>query len=88
MQDAARRTTLLCQARGDTIAGLRETLRLVVAVMALREHCPFARPMGERGRPIEATPSYLQRPIPRRAPLPPPRRPPHPVAIPAQRGCR
>lgn len=73
---AAHRTRILCQARGDTIAGLRETLRLVMIVMALREFTPFARPMGEAGRPIEGDP-YVRR-------LAPPRRPP-PGPVPGQR---
>lgn len=79
--EVTNRTRVLCEARGDTIAGLRETLRLVMIVMALRDHTPFARPMGEAGRPIEGNP-YVPRPTrpmiprPRPAPSAETRRPP------------
>lgn len=72
LEKAQHRTQLLCDARGDTIAGLRETLRLLMIVLALRDFSPYARPMGEPGRPIEADP-YVPRPaLERRPPGPVP----------------
>lgn len=61
---------------GATLEDLRELLRMVVIVMALREFTPFARPMGDRGRPLDIAPDpYLPRPALVRARIPGPRRP-------------
>lgn len=57
--------------RGESIAAQRETFRQTVTVLALREFCPFARPMGERGREFDPA-NWPIRPAPR-------------VRIPAQR---
>jgi len=65
-----RRARLLADARADSIAGHRETIRLLTIVLAL---APFTQatsaPNGWPGRPIEPTPPHLRATIPR------PRRP-------------
>lgn len=76
---ALNRAQGLMDSRPDaTIDDLRELLRLVVIVMALRDFTPFARPMGERGRALDIEPDpYLPRPALQRPRLdvPRPRRP-------------
>ncbi|ALE77654.1 hypothetical protein WY02_03420 [Pseudonocardia sp. AL041005-10] len=61
---ALNRAQALLYARPHTtIDDLRELLRLTVIVMALRPFTPFARPMGDRGRPLDIAPDpYLPRP--------------------------
>lgn len=51
-------------------AELLDWQRQLALVFLLREFSPFARPFGERGRPIEPPPSYLQPSIPRPRPVP------------------
>ncbi|MBN9791308.1 hypothetical protein DMP17_22255 [Pseudonocardia sp. TMWB2A] len=80
MREARRALT-----RGESIAAQRETFRQTVLVLALRDLCPFARPLGERGRefdpknwPIPAAPR-VRIPAQRAAPMAETRRQPVPL---------